>query len=146
MPDLRPAFSAEGIRAAARLTAAAAAPRLRLDPDTVGLLRSGLGRYDMELRWLAHLDDTGVLRLWRSWTGHQIYQVTEADGGLSGLAVEQDPEHYRGGVAGEPGRFEAVLALVVNDLRMLRAGHTPYGPVPGADPAPAPWPALPGWP
>jgi hypothetical protein len=29
----------------------------------------------MEIRWLAHLDDTNVLRLWRSWIGHQIYQA-----------------------------------------------------------------------
>ena len=120
-------------------------PRLRLDPDTVTLLRAGLGRCDMELRWLARLDDTGTLRLWRSWTGHQVYEVTVVEDGrrggvLVGLRVEQHPERHRGRLDGEPGRFEAVLASVVNDLRRFRAGHTRYGAAPDADPEPARWP------
>ena len=50
-------------------------PGLALDPDTIRLLRDGLGFHDMEIRWVAHLDDTNVLRLWRSWTGYQIYEA-----------------------------------------------------------------------
>jgi hypothetical protein len=38
-------------------------PRLTLDRDTIGLLRDGLGFYDMEIRWVAHLDEADVLRL-----------------------------------------------------------------------------------
>lgn len=37
-------------------------------------------------------------------------------------------------------RFEAALVSVVNELRRLRAGHTPYGPAPGAGLVPPPWP------
>lgn len=141
MTDLRPPFTAETATSPGlRMTPVATPPRLRLDPDVVALLRAGLGRYDMELRWLAHLDDAGVLRLWRSWTGHEVYRATYGPDGLTGLAVEQDPERYRGGLDGEPGRFEAVLTAVVNDLRRLRAGWSPYGPVPGAGPEPARWP------
>jgi hypothetical protein len=144
VPDLRPLFTdrtAEATRPGLRMVAVPSPPRLRLDADTVRLLRAGLGRYDMEMRWLAHLDDAGVLRVWRSWTGHQIYEVTVApDGSLAGLTVEEDPDRHRGTAAAEPAQFEAVLTTVVNELRGLRAGHTPYGPVPGADPAPPRWP------
>lgn len=148
MPDLRRLFTddtAATTHPGLRMAAVPSSPGLRLDPDTVDLLRGGLGRYDMEVRWIAHLDASGRLRLWRSWTGYQVYEVTvvaEADGSgvLSGLTVEQDPDRHRGEPAAEPARFEAVLASVVNELRRLRAGHTPYGPDPGADPLPAPWP------
>lgn len=126
------------------MTPVRSASALRLDPDTVGLLRAGLGRYDMEIRWLAHLDASDVLRLWRSWTGHQVYGATlvqDAAGGgvLDGLEVEQDPDRHRGRLDDEPGRFDATVASVVDHLRRFRAGHTPYGPAPDADPAPAPW-------
>jgi hypothetical protein len=46
-----------------------------LDTDTIGLLRDGPWFLDMEIRWVAHLDDSDVLRLWRSWTGHQVYEA-----------------------------------------------------------------------
>lgn len=99
----------------------------------------------MEIRWLAHLDDTGVLRLWRSWTGQQIYQaVFESHATdqwvIRELAVEQEPTRYRGSLAVEPDQFENVLISVVNTLRRFRAGHTPYGPNPDAEPLPSLWP------
>jgi hypothetical protein len=148
VPDLRSVFTerdAEATRPGLLMTAVGPDPRLQLDPDAVKLLRAGLGRYDMDLRWLAHLDDSGTLRLWRSWTGHQIYEVTVVEdarqvGVLVGLKVEQHPERHRGRPDGEPDRFEAVLASVVNDLRRFRAGYTPYGAAPDADPEPAGWP------
>jgi hypothetical protein len=127
------------------MTAVPTSPRLRLDPDTVQLLRTGLGRYDMDSRWLVHLDISNVLRLWRSWTGHQIYEVTflqdgQGQGVLDELKVEQDPDRYRGKLDDEPAQFETILASVVNVLRRFRAGHTPYGPGPDAEPEPATWP------
>lgn len=99
----------------------------------------------MDVRWLAHLDTCNVLRLWRSWTGHQIYEATLTEGGqgqtvFDGLKVEQDPDRYRGKLDDEPGQFEMVLVSVVNVLRRFRAGHTPYGPGPDADPQPPSWP------
>lgn len=148
MPDLRRLFTddtAATTHPGLRMAAVPSPPRLRLDPDTMDLLRAGLGRYDMEVRWMAHLDASGRLRLWRSWTGNQIYEVTVVQdaagtGVLSGLTVEQDPDRHRPEPSAEPARFEAVLASVVNELRSLRAGHTPYGPAPGADPEPPKWP------
>jgi hypothetical protein len=74
---------------------------------------------------LAHLDDTNVLRLWRSWTGHQIYhavldrQATHR-WGIRDLAVEQEPDRYRGS--------------------LFRAGHTPYGRPRMRNLCPSPWP------
>ncbi|WP_305784174.1 hypothetical protein [Symbioplanes lichenis] len=118
---------------------------LLVDADTRQLLRDGLGSYDMEIRWPAHLDDADVLHIWRSWTGHQIYQaVLEQQGAgrwtIKDLAVEQDAARYQGSLAAEPAQFEAVLAGIVNTLRDFRAGHTPYGPSPEADPLPPVWP------
>ncbi|GAA2708171.1 hypothetical protein Apa02nite_057500 [Actinoplanes palleronii] len=120
-------------------------PGLVLDADTRQLLADGLGPFDMDMRWLAHLDETNVLRLWRSWTGHQIYQAVvepRAAGtwAIRDLTVEQEPDRYGGSVSAEPGEFEQVLIVVVNTLRHFRAGHTPYGPGPDADPLPPPWP------
>jgi len=147
--DLRPLFterSAAKVQPALAMSPAHQAPRLVLDADTIGLLRDGLGFYDMEIRWVAHLDDADVLRLWRSWTGHQIYEATVvvADAGaiatFAELTVEQNPDRYAGRLSEEPGLFERVLISTVNHLRHFRAGHTPYGPSPSAGPAPAPWP------
>ncbi len=122
-------------------------PRLTLDLDTIGLLRDGLGFFDMEIRWVAHLDDSNVLRLWRSWTGFQVYeaQVQMDDSGtqarFTDLKVEQHPGRYSGRLHEEPNLFERVLISTVNHLRRFRAGHTPYGPSPSAGSVPDPWPA-----
>jgi hypothetical protein len=118
---------------------------LVLDADTHELLRDGLGMYDMEIRWLAHLDESNMLRLWRSWTGHQIYQAavekrTVHEWVIRELMVEQEPDRYRGSLSDEPDDFERTLASVVNTLREFRAGRTPYGPTPDASPPPATWP------
>ena len=81
---------------------AAKAPQLVLDSDTIGLLRDGLGFFDMEIRWVAHLDESNVLRLWRSWTGHQIYDArvmidpSGASATLTDLKVEQHPDRFTG--------------------------------------------------
>ena len=121
-------------------------PRLTLDPDTLGLLRDGLGWFDMEIRWIAHLDDTDMLRLWRSWTGQQIYHAHVTPDGtgthmvFTDLRIEHAPDRYPGNPAQEPALFERVLISTVNHLRHFRAGHTPYGPSPSAGPIPAPWP------
>jgi hypothetical protein len=138
MPDLRPLFTEETSRwthPGLNLTAVAASPRLTLDADSLGLLRDGLGIYDMEVHWLAHLDASRVLRLWRSRTGNQIYSAvveTAADGTtvLSGLMVEQHPERYSGELSAEPARFEGTLTEVLDILRRFRAGRTLHGSAP----------------
>ncbi|GAA2581656.1 hypothetical protein GCM10010399_09310 [Dactylosporangium fulvum] len=149
--DLRPLFTA---RSAAKVHPALAMrsidrkPGLTLDSDTIGLLHDGLGFYDMEIRWVVHLDAADVLRLWRSWTGYQIYEarvVLDAPGAratIEGLKVEQHPDRFTSLLFNEPALFERVLISTVNHLRRFRAGHTPYGPSPSAGPAPEPWPAI----
>lgn len=148
--DLRPLFTE---RSTARVHPGLAmhrlddVPRLTLDSDAIDLLRDGLGFYDMEIRWLALLDKGDVLRLWRSWTGNQVYeaQVTLDPSGASAaftsLEVEQHRDRYTGRLAEEPALFERIVISTINHLRYFRAGHTPYGPSPSAGPAPAPWPS-----
>jgi len=85
---------------------AVAVPSFTLDADDEAALRLGLGRIDMDIRWMAHLDDDDVLRLWRSWTGHQIFQATFARREhrleLVGLEVETDEDVARlSGTTGE---------------------------------------------
>ncbi|HWS32282.1 MAG TPA: hypothetical protein VN408_06010 [Actinoplanes sp.] len=141
--DLRPLFTeadAAETQAALALQPVEVDPGLGLDEDTAGLLRDGLGRYDMDIRWMAHLDDAGVLRLWRSWTGIQVYEARVTGGVISELRVEEHPERYRGPIEEEPETFERVLIACVRHLRYFRAGHTPYGPSASAGPEPAPWP------
>lgn len=148
-PDLRPCFTAQTaahVHPGLTMKLAATPPSLVLDRDAIGLLRDGLGRYDMEIRWMAQLDDTNVLRLWRSWTGHQIYEAavlvneTCTIGTIVTLMIERDPERYQGSMSAEPDRFEKVLTHSINTLRRFRAGHTPYGPSEGASPLPPVWP------
>jgi hypothetical protein len=146
--DLRPCFTdstAQKTSPGLRLTAVYRSPGVALDTDTRDILRDGLGLFDMEIRWLAHLDDSDVLRLWRSWTGHQIYEaLVEKQAAdrwvINSLKVEQDSDRYGGSVADEPDQFERILVSVVNTLRGFRCGHTPYGPSPDAEPLPPPWP------
>lgn len=148
MPDLRPLFTdqtARRIHPALQMVESPTAPALMLDADTIGLLQDGLGLFDMEIRWLAHLDGANVLRLWRSWTGHQIYEASldlqNPDlGVLRALKVENHPDRHEALLDAEPGRFERSLVAIVNTLRRFRAGHTPYGPAPGAEPLPPTWP------
>jgi hypothetical protein len=146
MTDLRPHFTDDTeTHPGLRLTAVPGSSSQLVDADTKQLLADGLGRFDMEIRWLAHLDHTNVLRLWRSWTGHQIYQAvlerqTADQWVIREVAVEQEPARYRGSLSAEPDQFENVLVSVVNTLRYFRAGHTPYGPAPDAEPLPSPWP------
>jgi hypothetical protein len=148
-PDLRPLFTGDTAAKVHRGLAMTLAPTqssLVLDHDALSLLRDGLGGYDMEIRWMAHLDDSNTLRLWRSWTGLQIYEATvvldqsQTSGAILALKVEQDKEHYRGSMAEEPTQFEEILASTLDTLRHFRAGHTPYGPAEGAGPVPPPWP------
>jgi hypothetical protein len=149
--DLRPLFterSAANVHPALAMLPVDRKPGLTLDLDTIGLLRDGLGFYDMEIRWVAHLDATDMLRLWRSWTGYQIYEarvVLDASGTLTTiteLKVEQRPDRFTGLLSDEPALFERVLISTVNDLRRFRAGHTPYGPSPSAGAEPEPWPTI----
>jgi hypothetical protein len=147
--DLRPLFtelSAARVHPALAMRPVRRKPGISLDSDTIGLLHDGLGFYDMEIRWVAHLLDTDVLRLWRSWTGYQIYEAqisvdsSGAEATFIDLRVEQHPDRYTGDLSDEPAPFERVLISTVNHLRHFRAGHTPYGPSPSAGPAPDPWP------
>jgi hypothetical protein len=121
-------------------------PQLALDSDTIDLLRDGLGFFDMEIRWVVHLDESNALRVWRSWTGYQIYEARVildhpgVSATLTELKVEQNPERFTGSLSDEPSSFERVLISTVNHLRYFRAGHTPYGPSPSAGHQPPPWP------
>ncbi|MEV0901115.1 hypothetical protein [Actinoplanes sp. NPDC049802] len=144
-PDLRPLFdrnAAAKAKPALDLRPVAVQPGIVLDADSVALLRDGLGGYDMEIRWMAHLDGSGVLRMYRSWLGQQVYEARLVPGTagatLTGLMVEQDQERYQGSLEREPELFERVLRSCLNHLRRFRAGHTPYGPSPGAGPEPEP--------
>lgn len=142
--DLRPVFTAE-VRArveAARRLVPVPGLTLELSADDVALLRAGLGHYGTDMRWLAVLDpdpgmpgrpETGVLRLWRSWTGMQIFEARvtlhENDTAvLTDLLVESDPEIYRSPGNDELHHFRQVLASeVLQLLRDLRAGRAPIG-------------------
>lgn len=142
--DLRHPFTAE-VRA--RLVGA-----LRLVPqpglavelsaDDVALLEYGLAPYGSDVRWLGVLDldppasgrpETGVLRLWRSWTGMQIYEARvvlreDRSALVTDLLVESDPERYRGFDDEELDVFALTLrSAVLDQLRDLRAGQSPYG-------------------
>ena len=143
--DRRPVFSS-GIRAGC--TDALAPERIVpgllnvvpvLGADEIDLLREGLGRVEMEHRWLALLEGR-VLHLWRSWSGAEIYraELTEtADGGrITDLWVEQDPGVYAGSLADEPAGFVGTLRGVLSLATRLRAGWTDWGPQPGATPTP----------
>lgn len=116
---------------------------VELSADDVALLRAGLAPYGTDVRWLAILDpdprvpdqpETGVLRLWRSWTGTQVYEARVAlrqDGSalLTDLLVESDPERYRSSGDDELSQFRDVLgSAVLDQLRDLRGGRSPYGP------------------
>ncbi|MBB2948442.1 hypothetical protein FB565_008225 [Actinoplanes lutulentus] len=142
--DLRPLFStadAGRVQPALDLRPVTSDPHLVLDADTTALLRDGLGGYDMEIRWMAHLDGEGVLRMWRSWTGLQVYEAGVTGDRISGLRVEQHPDRYTGSLDQEPELFCRVLISVVNELRRFRAGYTPYGPAsPSTGPEPSRWP------
>jgi hypothetical protein len=148
VPDLRPLFTEETaarIQAGRQLVQVTDSCGLRLDADAQGLLRDGLGHFDMEVRWLAHLDEANVLRIWRSWVPFQIYEavvepIADRPAAITRLRVEQDPDRFRGRLADEPQRFEQTVTLVINTLRELRAGYTPYGPAEGAGPRPSTWP------
>lgn len=81
---------------------------LEVDPPDLTLtageekeLRIGLGRVDMEIRWLGWLDDADTLRIWRSWTGFEIYRATFERRAdllcLTELFVESSPERYGAG-------------------------------------------------
>ncbi len=50
------------------------APPLVLDEAHLSVLRRGLGRVDMDIRWTWCLDDE-VLRLWRNWTDRLVFEA-----------------------------------------------------------------------
>lgn len=134
--DLRPVFTertAAIVHPGLAMTPVPATPRRALSADDLALLRDGLGQYDMDIRWLAHLDAANVLRLWRSWTGHQIYQATvlidaiDANGQLTDLLVEQDQSRYQGALDHEPALFNRILDGLLHTLRDFRAGGTSSG-------------------
>lgn len=84
-------------------------PDLVIPPEIAQELRHGLGRVDMDIRWMFWLDDRLVLRFWRSWTGYEIYRATLTPAGedlrISHLDVESDPERYGGDPAEEADTF-----------------------------------------
>lgn len=84
----------------------------------------------MDVRWMAHLNSSNVLRLRRSWTGDEICAATiveDATGqaAIDRLTVEQDAGRYRGSLDDEPAQFELVLTTVVSLIRDLRGSPSP---------------------
>lgn len=75
-----------------------APPDVSLSADEEAALRIGVGRVDMEIRWLAWLDDQDALRLWRSWTGFEIYRAIFEQRAnaleATALLVESSPERF----------------------------------------------------
>lgn len=97
-----------------------APPILGLHPKAERQLRVGLGRVDMDIRWLAWLAEHDELRLWRSWTGFEIYRARfrrDPAGGLAlfELLVESSPDRYSD-VDAEPFRFTETLRHVLRVL------------------------------
>ncbi|MEV6965180.1 hypothetical protein AB0M47_08670 [Hamadaea sp. NPDC051192] len=147
--DLRPLFTADVaavVHSGSLMAEVPRMPSLKLHADTLSLLRDGLGHHEIEVKWLGQLDQQGTLRLWRSWTGHLMYEaiVTIADAGIgtvtvTGLRVERDTSRYTGSIDDEPATFERVIIGMVNLMRQLRAGHGSCGPVDGAEPLPSRW-------
>lgn len=99
-----------------------AAPELTLTDAEEAALRIGMGRIDMEIRWLASLDDDDELRLWRSWSGHEIYRATFERHAErltpTKLLVESDPEIYDAGPEGDAtedfmGTLRHCLSLIM---------------------------------
>ena len=84
------------------------APEVTLSAEAEDALRIGIGRTDMEIRWMASLDEFDTLRLWRSWTGHEIYRATferqPAGLKLVGLQVESADELHRIAADEQPGQ------------------------------------------
>jgi len=112
-----------------------------LTADDLRLLREGLGRIDMDLRWMVHLTEDGTLRLFRSWTGIEVYRATvtpRPDGGaaVTGLLVETEPDRYRWTPAagGEPAQFLGVLGSTLDLAADLAAGFGLYPPFPAGPP------------
>jgi hypothetical protein len=119
------------------MIAVAEQPDVVLSAEDIDLLRDGLGHVDMQLRWLVHLDDLGVVRVWRSWSGYQVYQVTVSrDGRVRDLRVEQDPSRAVSSMDAEPGFFGEVLWVILNDIRALRHDESRAAEAPTGDSAP----------
>ncbi|MFH8383166.1 ADP-ribosylglycohydrolase family protein [Kitasatospora sp. NPDC018058] len=76
-------------------------------------IRSGLRSEVMEHKWESHTSE-GVLHLYRSWTGFEVWSVRVApvkDGGWRPVSalIEQHPDRYKG--APDPERLATVLCL-----------------------------------
>lgn len=88
-------------------------PRLTLGAAEESALRIGLGRTDMDIRWMAWLDEDDRLRLWRSWTGFEMFTADfTRDSGtlrLTRLSVESDPERYAADESGVEVDFAETL-------------------------------------
>jgi len=91
-----------------RMPLAADPPELTLTTSHERELRLGLGRVDMEIRWMAWLDDTDTLRIWRSWSGFEIYRARFERRAnrlsLVELFVESSPDRYEAGEGAAHGR------------------------------------------
>ena len=111
-----------------------------LSAADVALLRDGLARGEMEHKWMVSLDGDGTLRLFRSWTGFELYRAAvapAADGGVvTALQVETHPDRYGWSPAegGEPARFLDVLDGVLGLAMDLAAGFGSYPPYPPGPP------------
>lgn len=46
-----------------------------LGPPVARFLSFGLGRVDMDLKWCWHWSEVGVLHLFRSWTGREVFRL-----------------------------------------------------------------------
>ena len=83
------------------------------------LLSLGLGRVDMDLRWMWTWDRDGVLRLFRSWTGREVFRLrlTPVDlvpGGRWRVAAAEVEEGT------DPGTTESMLRSVLASVRGVR--------------------------
>lgn len=83
------------------------------------LLSLGLGRVDMDLRWMWTWDRDGVLRLFRSWTGREVFRLrlTPVDlvpGGRWRVAAAEVEEGT------DPRTTESMLRSVLASVRGVR--------------------------
>lgn len=101
-------------------------PEVTLSAEDEGAFRIGIGRADMEIRWMASLDELDRLRLWRSWTGHEIYRATferQPEGlKLVGLLVESADELHGIAADEQPGQgflqtLRHCLSLITPEAR-----------------------------
>ena len=116
----------------------------RLNRDELNWLRIGLGFTGTDRRWMFRLGADNVLRICRSWTGHEIYRAPLRYEDLGGPQIAEVNLHAASGVdewsAGQ--RFLTTLERLL-DLRerLDDVPSTPQQAWQSTAPENAPWPA-----